>query len=88
MAANFSQSLREFLEGQAEQERRRQEIGEQIRQTRLQVGETQTAMASALRISNAYLSQIESGARTPSVETMTSIVHYLTERSSDAQDQD
>lgn len=80
--------LIKFLELQIEQEARKKEIGTQIRQMRNSIGETQSAAASGIGVTQAYLSHIESGNKTPSQETMISIVNYFTERSQDGPDED
>lgn len=82
--------LIEFLELQVEQTARKQEIGEQIKFARLARGQTQSETAAAIGVTQAYLSQVESGDRTPSLETMNSIVNYFGGETggADAQDQD
>ena len=82
--------LRELLELQAERKRLLGQVGPLVRELRNQRGVSQTVMAAALNVSQAYLSQVESGNRTPSSETVTSIVNYFgtTEGATHAQDKD
>ena len=81
--------LIEFLETEIAQEERRKQLGSQIRAMRKELNQTQVAASAGIGVTQAYLSQVEAGTRTPSLETMNSIVNYFTTTGgTHAQDED
>ena len=48
-------------------------LGDQLRKARLRAGLTQEALASKARISREYVSQLERGVNSPTVETLSRI---------------
>ena len=69
--------LIKFLEGEVVREERRKHLGSQIKAMRKELGQTQAVASAGIGVTQAYLSQVESGSRTPSIETMNSIVNYF-----------
>ena len=74
-----ARSLSELLE---QREQWKAEVGRTFSSTRSARGQSQSAFAAALDISQPYLSQIESGDRTPSDETLRKLMS-LTEGARD-----
>lgn len=69
-----ARSLSELLEQREEWKR---SVGQTVSVLRRASGQSQEAFAAALDISQPYLSQIESGSRTPSDETLRKLQDYV-----------
>jgi transcriptional regulator with XRE-family HTH domain len=82
------QSLRDFLAARAEVERLKPEIGPTIRLLRQSKGMTQAAAATNAGVSQAYLSQVESGETTPSSGTLERLIEVMDEGSASGEGRD
>jgi ribosome-binding protein aMBF1 (putative translation factor) len=69
-ARSLSELLEQREEQLAQEQEWRREVGRTFTAVRSSRGQTQTDFAAELEVTQAYVSQIESGDRTPSEETL------------------
>ena len=80
------QPLRDLLEAQKEVDRLKKQLGSSLRSARLANGMTQAQVASSAGVTQAYVSMVESGDKTPSSDSLERFIEVL-EGSSSGQDE-
>jgi transcriptional regulator with XRE-family HTH domain len=81
-----SQSLTDFLEAQKTIEETKADIGPTIRYMRQNAGMSQMFAAASAGVTQAYLSQVENGHKTPSADSLGRIVKVVSEGSTSGKD--
>jgi transcriptional regulator with XRE-family HTH domain len=83
-----SRPLLEFLEARRFIEENRENVGTWLRSSRLDARLSQTRFAEMSGVSQAYVSMVESGSKTPGAESLGKMINALSEGSTNAGDQE